>query len=170
MTTRTTLDTFEDSLAERKANCTRTRVDGFAEALADLLVAPAVGTPLPFEGVSYGDLPVTVDPSPTELERAESGVTAASLGIADYGTVVLASGSENTEGASLFPGSHVVVVAASDVLSDMPAAFERLQGAFEEGLTSAVLATGPSSTADMGALVYGAHGPRAVHVVILADR
>jgi len=33
-----------------------------------------------------------------------------------------------------------------------------------------ILATGPSATADMGDLVLGAHGPRAVHALLLEDR
>jgi len=32
------------------------------------------------------------------------------------------------------------------------------------------LATGPSATADMGALVRGAHGPERVHVLLIDDR
>lgn len=164
------VDTFEDRLADHEASLTRTDADGFQDALADRLGQPAVGTTLPFGGVSYGDLEVTVDPSPAALEAAATGVTAATLGIADYGTVVVASGPETTEAASLYPETHVAVLAASDLVPDMPAAFERLQRAFEGGLTGAVLATGPSATADMGALVYGAHGPRAVHVLLLTDR
>jgi L-lactate dehydrogenase complex protein LldG len=38
----------------------------------------------------------------------------------------------------------------------------------EDG-TDVIVATGPSATADMGALVTGAHGPKAVHAV-LVDR
>jgi L-lactate dehydrogenase complex protein LldG len=41
---------------------------------------------------------------------------------------------------------------------------------FDGGLDSAVLATGISATADMGATVYGVHGPRAVHAIVITDR
>lgn len=38
------------------------------------------------------------------------------------------------------------------------------------GLTSVVFTTGPSVTADMDALVYGAHGPEKLYVLLLEDR
>jgi L-lactate dehydrogenase complex protein LldG len=49
----------------------------------------------------------------------------------------------------------------------MAAAFEWLGEVLRETRGSAVLATGPSATADMGALVQGAHGPKEVHVVVI---
>ena len=99
---------------------------------------------------------------------ARTGVTAAALGVADYGSVVLRSDREGTEPVSLYVDRHVAVVRASDVVPDMPAAFERLGPLLRDG-ASAVLATGPSATADMGALVKGAHGPKTVHVVVLDE-
>ncbi len=85
---------------------------------------------------------------------------------------MLESTPDGAEQTSLFPDLHVAVLRASDVLPDMGAAFERLGPRLREGRTpganrSAIIATGPSATADMGALVRGAHGPREVHVVIL---
>ncbi len=169
MTRSGVIDEFERSLTARQSGVTKVESAEATGEIDRIVEQPAVGTPLPFDGVSLTDSTVTVDPSPNELEPALTGVTAATLAIADYGTVVLTSGTENTEGASVFPETHVAVLAASDVVADMPTAFDRLGTAFDGGLTSAVLASGPSATADMGALVYGAHGPRAVHVVILTD-
>lgn len=108
-----------------------------------------------------------VDPSVEQLQEANTGVTPAGLGIASYGTVTVRSRPEGDELLSLYPRRHVAVVAASDIVPDMPAAFERLDGEFGDGLQSQVLATGPSATADMGSLVQGVHGPETVHVVIL---
>jgi L-lactate dehydrogenase complex protein LldG len=51
----------------------------------------------------------------------------------------------------------------------MPEAFSWLGERIREDRGSAVVATGPSATADMGALVRGAHGPKEVHVVILDE-
>jgi L-lactate dehydrogenase complex protein LldG len=51
--------------------------------------------------------------------------------------------------------------------ADMPAAFERIGELIREGRDDLILTTGPSATADMGALVKGAHGPREVHVVLI---
>ncbi|MFB6141852.1 MAG: LUD domain-containing protein [Halorientalis sp.] len=140
-----------------------------AETLADAVEEPAVGTPLPFEGVSLPDA-VETDFSPASLEAAATGVTPAGLGIADYGTVTLASDAAGTELASLYVPRHVAVLAASDVVATMADAYERLDDEFAEGRTTQVLATGPSATADMGTLVQGVHGPDETHVVVLEDR
>lgn len=166
--TRTTA--FRDALERHTATWSEATADGFGDALREVLDRPAVGARLPFDGVSLDGLPVTTDPSPAELDAAATGVTAAAFAVADYGSVVLASGEEGTEQASLFPETHVAVLAESDVVADMEAAFDRLDAAFADDLTSAVLATGPSATADMGSLVYGAHGPTDVHVIVLTDR
>jgi L-lactate dehydrogenase complex protein LldG len=61
-------------------------------------------------------------------------------------------------------------VAASDIEPGVKAAYERLGDAAEAGQDTHVLATGPSATADMGALVEGVHGPHEVHVIVLEDR
>jgi L-lactate dehydrogenase complex protein LldG len=136
--------------------------------LADLLEPPAVGAPLPFEGVSLPASVVT-DPTPSDLESAATGVTPASFGIADYGSIAIESTPAGEEPASLWPGHHVAVLAASEIVADMPAGIERA-GEIARAGSSVVLATGPSATADMGELVVGAHGPRNVSVVVLEDR
>jgi len=163
------LTTFESSLDEVGVGLVHTTVDEFESTLTPLLDAPAVGTPLPFEGVSLPET-VAVEPTMTELERASTGVTAAGYGIADYGSVVIQGGPDGEEPVSLYAEEHVAVVAASDILPDMDAAFDRLAADIRGGRGQAIIATGPSATADMGALVKGAHGPMAVTVVLLEDR
>jgi len=71
---------------------------------------------------------------------------------------------------SLYVDEHVAVVAASDILPDMDATFDRLAEDIRGGTGQAIIATGPSATADMGGLVKGAHGPIDVTVVLLEDR
>lgn len=140
----------------------------FDAALADLLELPAVGTPLPFEGVSLPKR-VTTEPVPSDLEVAETGITPARFGIADYGSVAIESTPAGDEPASLWPGHHVAVLAESDLVGDMTAGIERIGEIARTG-GDVVLATGPSATADMGELVVGAHGPQKVSVVVLEDR
>ena len=110
----------------------------------------------------------STDPTPTELDAATSGVTAASLAVADYGSVVLESDAAGSEAVSLFPEHHVAVLRATDVVPGMREAVGRLGDRLRDG-ASAVIATGPSATADMGALVIGAHGPREVDVVLVEE-
>lgn len=162
--------TFADSLAGLDVALTRTTEDAFVADLAAAVDPPAVGTPLPFDGVSLDGTEVTVDPTVDELEAATTGVTAADFAVADYGSVVVRPSAAGEGPVSLFVDRHVAVVAESDLLPDMPAAFDRLTGALDgPGAGDAILATGPSATADMGELVRGAHGPKAVHVVLLED-
>jgi len=162
--------TFEDALGALDVTLTRTDADDFDEALSAVVEPPAVGAPLPFEGVSLADADVTVDPTTADLQAAQTGVTAAAFAIAEYGTLFLAADPAGTEPVSLYPATHVAVVAASDVYPTSDAAFERLADEFAAGTTTGILATGASATADMGELVTGVHGPGEVHVVVLEDR
>lgn len=102
----------------------------------------------------------------TALDQARTGVSAARLAIASYGSLVLDYDGAG-EAVSLLPTRHVAVVRATDVVPDMKAAFQRIGPLLRARPSSLVLATGPSATADMGALVRGAHGPETVHVLIL---
>ena len=164
-----TLSTFESSL-QGVATVHTTTASSFAETLGDAIEEPAVGTVLPYDGLSLAETAVTLDPSPLEVDAAVTGVTPTGIGIADYGTVTLPSGEAGEELVSLYPPRHVAVVAASDVVPDMHDAFEQLGEDFERGMDTQVLATGPSATADMGTLVQGVHGPQETHVVVVEDR
>ncbi|WP_458209522.1 LutC/YkgG family protein [Haladaptatus sp. NG-SE-30] len=163
-----TVTAFRESLRELGVEFTRTTPTGAEDALAECVVEPAVGTPLPFDGVSLPES-VTLDPTLAELERAETGITPATFAIADYGTVVVQPTDAGEDSVSLHPDRHVAVVAESDVVPGMTAAFDRLVTIAEAG-GSAIFATGPSATADMGALVQGVHGPKEVHVLLVSDR
>lgn len=162
------VDVFETAAEDVTVGVTRTTADSFQDALEDILVEPAVGTPLPIDGVS---LPASVDtnPTPAALTEAATGITPVGLAIAEYGSVVIESSAAGEEPTSLFPERHVGVLAASDIVADLGSAVEHLAQLAQNG-QDAVVETGPSATADMGHLVHGAHGPRAVHVVVVEDR
>lgn len=157
---------FDAALADLDVAVTHTDPTGFDHTLETIVRDPAIGTPLPFESVS---LPNWVDEStPATLNSASTGITAASIGIADYGSVVLPATPSGTEQVSLFSDLHVAVVRVDDIVPDMRTAIDRLGPRLRDG-GSAIVATGPSATADMGALVRGAHGPREVHVIVLEN-
>ena len=164
----TRLDRFTERLGEFGVSHTTVGPAGVADAVATVADTPAVGVPLP-DGL--GELPagVVTDSSPTSLRAATTGVTHATLGIADYGSLVLPVTADGVEPVSLFADTHVAVLDTANVVSGMADALAELGPAFREGGASAIVATGPSATADMGALVTGAHGPKAVHAV-LVDR
>lgn len=160
---------FQQSLTRLDTASTVVSPDEFETALADVIETPAVGAELPFEDHSLEELPVALEPSPSQLREAVMGVTGSRMGIASLGTVAVESRSAGDEFVALYPEFHVVVVRESDLRSDLSDAFGWLRSEFEAGRQSLILATGPSSTGDMGALVQGVHGPERVHIVIVRD-
>lgn len=164
--TAATSDRFASRAADFGVELTRTTADEAAASIDAVVEDPAVGVPLPWEDVS---LPagIATDPTPTDLDAAATGVTAAALAIADYGSVVLQATPGGVEPVSLFPDRHVAVLRERDIVPDMEAAFAWLGGELRATRGSAIIATGPSATADMGELVKGAHGPKEVHVIVV---
>lgn len=165
------VDAFERSLRDRPVTVERIPAEEFDGVIADALDPPAVGVPLPFRDLSLAGHAVELDPTPAQLSAARTGVTPVGPAVAEYGSVVVKSGIEGAEQVSLYPETHVAVLRASDVVGTLSTAIGELSDSIGDGeLTSAVFATGPSGTADMGSLVYGAHGPESVHVIVLEDR
>lgn len=164
-----TVARLERALDDLQVSFAQVRAADATDAIASALEDPAVGVPLPFEGVS---LPERVETRPTagDLVDAKTGVTPARFAIAEYGTVAIESAPQGDEPVALYPERHVAVVAESDVVPDLGDGFDRLEAAFAAGEDSIVFATGRSSTADMGGLVEGVHGPGEVHVIVLEDR
>lgn len=161
------LDRFTTSLNQLEVSWTRTSVEEFGTSLSECTEGPVVGAPIPFEELSLETNGITTEPTPAEIESAKTGVTGAYMGIADYGSLVIQDGPDTTEAASLFPSLHVAVLKASDIVPDIHSALKELGPALRDDQMSVILATGPSATADMGALVRGAHGPKHVHVLIV---
>lgn len=161
--------TFEQSAQTHDAAAIRTTADEFERALSSAIVPPAVGAPIPFDGVSL-PTDVETDPKPKRIQEARTGVTPAGIGVAEYGTIAVQSRTEGDEPISLYPENHVAVLRGSDIVPRMSDAIEWLEAEIEAGRDSAVFATGPSSTGDMGALVRGVHGPKDVHVIVVTDR
>lgn len=161
--------TFEQSLDALELTARRTTSETFHEDTVDALVEPAVGAPLPFDDLDLPDA-VQLHPTPTELRAAKTGVTGIPKAVAEYGTLVIQSLPGGDEPVSLYPNRHVAVLRASDLVPDLATCLAWLGDEVTAGRDSAVLATGPSATADMGELVRGVHGPRDVHVVIVTDR
>ncbi|MGD0475345.1 MAG: LUD domain-containing protein [Candidatus Velthaea sp.] len=107
--------------------------------------------------------------------RAESddlvSVTPCFAAVAETGTLVLVSSADRPATLNFMPDTHVVVLAASDVLGSYEDAFAKLRraqpgSAFMPRTVNFV--TGPSRTADIElTIVRGAHGPRHLHVIVV---
>ena len=157
---------FARTLTTLDVGVTRVRPGEVADAVDAVIRPPAVGVPIDIEGATL-PASVRVDPTVDQLRAATTGVTPAALGIADYGSILLRADTAGTELASLFIDLHVAILPAAAVVADMRSAFAWLGPQVRAHGTSSIIATGPSATADMGGLVRGAHGPAAVHVVIV---
>jgi L-lactate dehydrogenase complex protein LldG len=143
----------------------RVSADEFGAAIESVASDPAVGVSLEGFDVSLAGPPVTVDPTPAQLKAARTGVMPAACCITDYETFVLPA--DGAELVSLFVERHVVVLREQDVVETMADRFNSMDDHVAGDRGSAILATGPSATADMGSLVKGAHGPREVVAIVL---
>ena len=98
------------------------------------------------------------------------GLTHAVAGVAETGTLVLASGPDNPVTVTFLPETSIVVVRAADIVGPYEPALARIRERYGKGLMPRTLnlVSGPSRTADVGGrLVTGAHGPRRLCVVIV---
>lgn len=98
------------------------------------------------------------------------GVSHALAGVAETGTLVLASGGDNPTTINFLPEHHIVVVDTKDIAGDLEAVLSRIRRKFGRGEMPRTLnlVTGPSRSADIEqTLLLGAHGPRALHVIVV---
>jgi L-lactate dehydrogenase complex protein LldG len=103
---------------------------------------------------------------PPEIEGA--GFSTALYGLADTGSVVLASSPKEPRAASLLPSVHVTLVAEDRILPGLDALFEAVG---DDLPSSLAIITGPSRSADIEQkLAVGVHGPGEVHLVLLPGR
>lgn len=104
-------------------------------------------------------------------ETAKFGITGVSAALATTGSLVIPSGAGQPRAASLLPPVHIAVVRAQQIVADLEAYFvDQRAAGLEQFRASAnvVVVTGSSRTADIGQeLIMGAHGPIAVHVVLI---
>jgi L-lactate dehydrogenase complex protein LldG len=101
-----------------------------------------------------------------------ASVSHAFAGVAETGTLVMASGPDNPTTLNFLPDTHIVAVDAKDVAGDYESVWQRVRETFSiETLPRAInLITGPSRSADIAQiLILGAHGPRRLHVLVVAE-
>ena len=99
-----------------------------------------------------------------------NGLSHAETAIAETGTLVLVSGPENPTSLNFLPENHIVVVKADRIGGEMEAVFPMLRARYGKGEMPRSLnfVTGPSRSGDIEqTLLLGAHGPRALHIVIV---
>lgn len=102
----------------------------------------------------------------------EVGLSLAIAGVAETGTLILASGPDNPVTLNFLPETHVVVVRRSTVVAAYEDAWAQLRQRFPDGEMPRTvnMISGPSRTGDIGGrIVLGAHGPRRLCVIIARD-
>jgi L-lactate dehydrogenase complex protein LldG len=105
--------------------------------------------------------------STIEQAAASVGVTAAVAALADTGTIVVASGPQGAQDASLLPGAHVAVLSTQDIFPSLTDWLERGGRSLLAERSSVTLITGPSRTADIEmTLTIGVHGPSRLIVMV----
>ena len=98
--------------------------------------------------------------------RADAGMCSAKLGVAETGSVLLHSTSEDRR-VELCVDVHLVVLEAATVIPTLDRAFATLREISARSAYAA-LVSGPSRSADIERqLTIGVHGPRALHVLLL---
>lgn len=110
---------------------------------------------------------------PQELARADIGITCATIGVAETGSVVLAGNDTFARFASMLPLIHVAVLDPSRIVNSLDEAGEYLRrtSTAESGqaVRYSTLVSGPSRTSDVEkTLTVGVHGPGQLHVFLLS--
>ena len=99
-------------------------------------------------------------------------ITGAFAGIAETGTLVMASGPDHPVSLNLLPDTHIVVLREADIVGGYEEVWARLRERYGKDHMPRTVntITGPSRTGDIEQrLILGAHGPRRLHVVLVED-
>lgn len=101
-----------------------------------------------------------------------AGVSHAFAGVAETGTLVMLSGPDNPTTINFLPEHHIVVVDADAIRGDLETALAQVREKFGKGQMPRTvnLVSGPSRSGDIEQkLVLGAHGPRALHILVVGQ-
>ena len=165
------------SMAEKvKASITRVADEAkIPEAIAGYLRAhnlPAavrMGDDPLLTALPWAKTTISVQRGPA-VETDATGVSHATAGVAETGTLVLTSGKDNPTSVNFLPETHVVVVKAADIAGDYEAVWAKLRAEFGKGALPRTVnwITGPSRSGDIEqTILLGAHGPRRLHIVVV---
>jgi len=95
------------------------------------------------------------------------GITGSFCALAETGTIVLLSGEKEHATTSLLPETHVAVVSRKRIVVSMEDVWDLVRTEVGKLPRQVNFVSGPSRTADIEmTLVYGAHGPFRVHIIL----
>jgi L-lactate dehydrogenase complex protein LldF len=114
-------------------------------------------------GLQEAGIQVSQSPDPD----IRIGLTGATAGIAESGTLVVPGGKGRSQTASLLPEIHIAVINSSAILGNLT---EALELGLNKDASMLSLITGPSRTADIEmTLSIGVHGPKEIFVFCLDE-
>jgi L-lactate dehydrogenase complex protein LldG len=99
-------------------------------------------------------------------------ITGAFAGIAETGTLVMASGPDHPVSLNLLPDTHIVVLREADIVGGYEDVWARLRTRYGKNRMPRTVntITGPSRTGDIEQTIeLGAHGPRRMHIVVVHE-
>lgn len=167
------VDLFDERVADYRAVVERCTAAELEERIAAAL--PAQGRVVVPAGLDvHVPRAVVDDPSDTsgeagvlsaaELDACVAVVTAARVGIAETGTIVLDhTPDQGRRVITLVPDLHLCIVRTDQVVADVPDAIDLL-----DPTRPLTWISGPSATSDIELdRVEGVHGPRTLHVLLV---
>jgi L-lactate dehydrogenase complex protein LldG len=107
-----------------------------------------------------------------QIESSDGVLTAAALGIAETGTIVLDGGpGQGRRALTLLPDYHLCVIRDDQIVGLVPEAVARLHDAARTPGRPITWISGPSATSDIELnRVEGVHGPRTLEVLVVNER
>lgn len=161
-----------------KAAATVTQVasaDAVPEAVAEYLRSrnlPAtlrMGDDRRLAAMPWSSTQVAVGHGPSDGSDAV-GLNHAFAGVAESGTLVIRSGKDNPTTLNFLPETEIVVIDAKDIAGDYETVWDRIREVDGKGFMPRTVnfITGPSRSGDIEqTIILGAHGPRALHIVVV---
>jgi L-lactate dehydrogenase complex protein LldF len=163
------IDQFEGELTTLGGKFWRCSHLDLAEKILDILNKKNINTVAAWEKdnlppglldkIKETGVQVTHLPDPT----VRVGLTGASAGIAETGTIILPGGTGRSLSASLLPETHIAILEAKDIYAYLSEAVNLKE---ITNRSSSIFISGPSRTADIEmTLTIGVHGPGEVYVL-----
>lgn len=143
----------------------------------DQIGLPELDVLLSKRGVNVLDANVQGEARKEQLQRLEPAlvcISGADIGIAESGSLLLRHGPGRPRLASLLAPYHIAILRRGQIVRGLGEALALLGERYGAGLfadtSNLTLITGPSRTADIEmTLTLGIHGPREIHVVLIAE-
>lgn len=166
---------FTEQLRLAAATVETLAAGDIAAAVQRYVQAQSLQTPVRIDIADHPLLPRDGFPADWDVQRggtprprARFGLSAALAGVAETGTLMLLSGAASPATLNVLPEHHLVVVPRIVPYFEDAWTLARQQPGFPPRAVN--LVTGPSRTADIEqTLQLGAHGPRRLHVLIVAQ-